>query len=295
MSNTCLLFPGFGSQYPGMAKAIIEENAGNFRKLIDRASDYLGSDVFDMICNPENDSMLSSSEQTALSLFVTSALYFELLLQRGISYDLLAGHSFGEYSLLYAANMLGFEDGLELIRCWAEFTQSSSDEDCSVIAINGLSAAKVEELMKDYDDTWISETNSNYQVVVAGLEEQVGKLSKVLLNAGAMGVVKLNMTVAYHTPYMQKAREQLEVLMSKMRFKEPNRYIVTSKHGKPTKSIESIIESLLYQTDNRISLVDIVKSLVRLGVSKAYAVGQGRWLKGLTQTITSKIKFQAIV
>ncbi len=295
MGKTCLLFPGFGSQYPGMAKAIVEKNSEKFRRLMDRASDYLRTDVFDMICNPENDSMLSSSELTALSLFVTSALYFELLLERGISYDLLAGHSFGEYSLLYATEMLGLEDGLELVQNWARFTQSSSDKDCSVIAINGLSAVEVEDLMKDYNDIWISEINSNYQVVVAGLDEQVWKLSEGLLNAGATGVVKLNMTVAYHTPYMQKARERLETLMSKMKFKEPNRYVVTSKHGEPTKSIETIIESLLYQTDNRISLVDIVRSLVKLGVSKAYEVGSGRSLKGLTQTITSKIKFQAIV
>ena len=128
MSKTCLLFPGFGSQYPGMAKAMVAENWANLEKIIDRASDYLRTDVFDMICNPENDSMLDSSELTAVSLFVTSALYFELLLERGITYDLLAGHSFGEYSLLYAANMLGLEDGLELVRHWAEFTQSSSDE-----------------------------------------------------------------------------------------------------------------------------------------------------------------------
>lgn len=295
MGKTCLLFPGFDSQYPGMAKAIVEKNSEKFRKLIDRASDYLRTDVFDMICNPENDSMLSSSKITALSLFVTSAFYFELLLERGISYDLLAGHSFGEYSLLYAANMIGLEDGLELVRCWAEFTQSSSNEDCSVIAINGLSAVKVEELMKDYNDIWISEVNSNYQIVVAGLKEQVWKLSKDLQNSGAIGVVKLNMTVAYHTPYMQKARERLEVLMSKMKFKEPNCYVITSKDGEPTKSIEPIIESLLYQTDNRIRLVDIVRSLVRQGVSKAYEVGPGRSLKGLTQTITSKIKFQAIL
>jgi len=295
MGKTCLLFPGFGSQYSGMAKAIIEENSGNLEKIIDRASDYLNIDVFDMICNPENDSMLKSSVATAMSLFVTSALYFELLLERRISFDLLAGHSFGEYSLLYAANMLGLEDGLDLVRHWAEFTQSSSDEVCSVIAVNGLSAVKVDELMKGYNDIWISETNSNYQVVVAGSEGQVGKLSKDLQNAGAMGVVKLNLKVAYHTPYMQKAREKLGVLMSKMKFKEPNCYVVTSKHSKPTKNIEPIIESLLYQTDNRISLVDIVRSLVELGVSKAYEVGPGRALKGLTQTITSKIKFQAIV
>jgi len=295
MGKTCLLFPGFGSQYPGMAKAIVEKNSEKFRRLIDRASDYLRTDVFDMICNPENDSMHSSSEITAISLFMTSALYFETLLERGISYDLLAGHSFGEYSLLYAAEMLGLEDGLEFVRCWAEFTQSSSNEDCSVIAINGLSAVKVEDLMKDYNDIWISEVNSKYQIVVAGLDEQIRELSKDLQNAGAMGVVKLNMTVAYHTPNMQKAREKLEILMSKMKFKEPNCYVVTSKHGEPTKSIETIIESLLYQTDNRISLVDIVRSLVGLGVSKAYEVGPGRSLKGLTQTITSKIKFQAIV
>jgi len=278
-----------------MARAIVEKNSEKFRKLIDRASVYLGTDVFYMICNPENDAMLSSSEQAGISLFVTSALYFESLLERGISYDLLAGHSFGEYSLLYAANMIGLEDGLELVRCWAEFTQSSSTEDSSVIAINGLSAVKVEELMKDYNDIWMSEINSNYQVVVAGLEDQVEKLSKDLQIAGAMGVVKLNMTAAYHTPYMQKAREKLEVLMSKMKFKEPNCYVITSKHCKPAKSIEPIIESLLYQTDNRISLVDIVRSLVGLGVSKAYEVGPGRSLKGLTQTITTKIKFQPIV
>ena len=76
MGKTCLLFSGFGSQYPGMAKAIIGENVGNFRNLIDRASDYLNIDVFDMICNPENDAMLNSSELTAISLFVTSVLYF---------------------------------------------------------------------------------------------------------------------------------------------------------------------------------------------------------------------------
>jgi len=295
MGKTCLLFPGFGSQYPGMAKAIIEENTGNSRKLIYRASDYLNEDVFDMICNPENNSMLSSSEVTAISLFVTSALYFETLLEKGISYDLLAGHSFGEYSLLYAAEMLGLEDVLELVQNWARFTQSSSEENCSVIAINGLAVAKIEDLMKNHNYIWISEVNSKYQIVVAGLDEQIRGLSKDSQNAGAMGVVKLNMTVAYHTPYMQKARERLEVLMSKMRFKEPNCYVITSKHGKPTKSIETIIESLLYQTDNRISLVDIVRSLVELGVSKAYEVGPGRSLKGLTQTITSKIKFQAIV
>ena len=254
MGKTCLLFPGFGSQYPGMAKAMVAENWANLEKIIDRASDYLNIDVFDMICNPENDAMLNSSELTAISLFVTSVLYFELLLERGITYDLLAGHSFGEYSLLYAANMLGLEDGLEVIRCWAEFTQSSSDEVCSVVAVNGLSAVKVEELMKGYNDILISEINSNYQVVVAGLEGQVGKLSKDLQNAGALGVVKLNMKVAYHTPYMQKAREKLGVLMSKMKFKEPNCYVVTSKHSKPTKNIEPIIESLLYQTDNRIAL-----------------------------------------
>ncbi len=290
-----LLFPGHGSQFASMGKTAYIELGRKADNLLERAMSFSGIDVFDLICNASDETLSQSAELSSIALFMTSVLYFEILRERGVAFDLTAGHSFGEYSQLYAAGIVELEDGLKLARQWGISMENSTDEACGMAAIIGMPVLQVEKIIENYAQVSIANINSDFQVVVSGETTQVEKTTEEALKMGAIKAVRLKTKTAYHTPFMQKARQELEKAIQETTFKEPICPIVTNLYAEPTKDKERITDSLLDQITNRIRWKDTIRTLLTLGVNAAFEVGSGEVLKKLTQTITSKIKFHAIV
>ena len=118
MSKTILLFPGQGSQYLGMGKALAEEFAPA-RELLAKADEVLGFSL-SKIMQEGPEEVLKSTDNTQPALYTCSCMVMELLKAEGIAFDMVAGHSLGEYSAIYAAGGFSFEDGLRLVRVRGE-------------------------------------------------------------------------------------------------------------------------------------------------------------------------------
>lgn len=290
-----LLFPGHGSQSAAMGIKAYMEIKRKAEVLLERAKSFSGIDVFELLFSTSVEAISQSAELTSVAIFMTSVLHFGILHDRGVAFDFIAGHSFGEISQLYAAGMVELEDGLKLARHWGISMENSTDEACSMAAIIGMPVLQVEKIIENYAQVSIANINSDYQVVVSGETTQVEKTTEEALKMGAIKAVKLRTKTAYHTPFMQKARQELEKAIQDTTFKEPICPIVTNLYAEPTKDIKRIIDSLLDQITNKIIWKDTIRTLLTLGVNTAFEVGSGEVLKKLTQTITSKIKFQAIV
>lgn len=289
-----LLFSGQGSQYVGMMKDLYE-TFPTAKTLIDKADNLLGFKLSE-ICFEGPLEVLKETRYTQPAIFLHSAIIFELIKEK-IQFNAVAGHSVGEYTALFSAGVLSFEDALTLCSVRGQLMFEAGKElPGTMFAIIGLPEEKVEEICKELTEKGNGQVivpanyNSTGQVVVSGSAEYLRANANEFKKAGAKMVTELVVSGAFHSPLMLPAKEKLQSEINKKEFQNAKVPVYSNVYAKPLTDAEEIRKALVMQLD---SPVRWTQSLIRMqedGINTFIEIGPGKVLQGLVKRTLSNVE-----
>lgn len=279
------MFPGQGSQFPGMAKDLYESNA-TAREMFDRANEILGFNITEIMFNGTADE-LKQTRVTQPAIFLHSVILAKC--SPDFKPDMVAGHSLGEFSALTAAGALDFEDGLRLVSIRAHAMQKACEANPGTMAaIIALPTDKVEAICAEVDGVVVpANYNCEGQIVISGSVEAVTEASEKMKAAGAKRALLLPVGGAFHSPLMQLAADELAAGIESVRFNEPICPIYQNVTALPTSDPAEIKKNLLAQLTAPVKWTQTVVNMVADGASDFTEVGPGKVLQGLVSKITA--------
>ena len=291
MSRTVFVFPGQGSQYPGMGKDLMGFPFAS--EAFQKAEDVLGLDL-KRICFAGSDEELRQTINTQTAIFAVSHICFELLKESGIQADMLAGHSLGEYNALVAAGMLQFEQGLEVIAKRAQLMQDAAEkQDGAMMAVLGVSNETVEavlECVRDEGVITVANYNCPGQAVISGERRIVEKAGLLLKDRGAKRAVLLPVNGAFHTSMMQEAERRLVSFLEKTDFGDPIVPVCSNSTAQISASRSELRGALLNQMTSPVLWQRSIEEMIRGGAELFIEVGPRKVLTGLIKRIDDSVQ-----
>lgn len=278
------VFPGQGSQFPGMGKELYESNA-RAKELFDEADRILGFSLSGtMFEGTEED--LKQTRITQPAIFLHSVVS-AICLGDGFRPDMVAGHSLGEFSALTATGCLGFEDGLRLVYARAMAMQACGEKvPGSMAAIIALDDRTIEEICSRIEGIVVPVNfNSPGQVVISGEKEAVKEACAKLKEAGAKRALLLPVGGAFHSPLMEPARRELAAAIEKAAFHTPCCPVYQNMDALPHTDPAEIKANLLYQMTTPVRWTDIIRNMLRDGADEFTECGPGTALSGMIKRI----------
>jgi [acyl-carrier-protein] S-malonyltransferase len=284
-----LMFPGQGSQYPGMAMDLLRDYpvAGS---LLRRADDVLGYSLTRIMSGECGDD-LNRTIHTQPAVFVHSVAILEILKESiSLSPILAAGHSLGEYTALCAAGVMDFEDALDIIRVRAEGMDSSQPAGtCGMAAIIGIPRERAAEITERFrGDLVLDAANFNApdQVVISGHVENLNRVVEALKQEKRVRAVMLPVSSAFHTSLMQPAREALRIRLESVTMKPPVFDVISNTSAQPYPASDSRMKQLLIdQVVSPVLWEDSIRKMLKSGVGTFIEIGPGKVLTGLLRRI----------
>ena len=277
------MFPGQGSQFPGMAKDLYEGNA-DIRRMFDRADEILGFCITDIMFNGTAED-LKQTKVTQPAIFLHSVAL--ALSQPEFKPDMVAGHSLGEFSALVAAGAMDFEDGLKLVSIRADAMQKACElVPGTMAAVLALDSDKIEEICAQVDGVVVAANyNCDGQVVISGEREAVDKACVLLKEAGARRALTLPVGGAFHSPLMEPAAAELAEGIEKTAFREPICPVYQNVTALPATDPGQIKANLLAQLTSPVRWTQTVKNMLSDGADHFVESGPGKVLQGLVGKI----------
>ena len=292
MSKTAFVFPGQGSQVPGMGRELAESFAAA-RQVFEQADSALDFPI-SKLCfeGPAED--LKLTENTQPALLTCSLATLAVLGERGIEADYVAGHSLGEYSALVAAGSLGFEDAVRLVRKRGRYMQEAVPAGVGAMAaLLGLPGGEIGAICTQAaNGEVVSAANFNApeQVVIAGHAGAVSRAVELAKARGARRAVLLAVSAPFHCALMKPAQERLAGDLDKVEFKDLTIPLVNNYAAREIRSGEQAREGLNEQVPNPVQWEESVRCLTAQGVEHFIEVGPGRVLTGLLKRIDRSLK-----
>lgn len=266
------VFPGQGSQTPGMEADLAETDIGKRR--FAEAEDILGWSVLEK-CQGDEET-LSQTLYTQPCLFVIESILTDLLLDKGYTPDYLAGHSLGEYSALYAAGVFEFATGLNLVQHRARLMDNASGG--KMAALMKFDRTALENLVATTANVVIANDNSPEQVVISGVPDAV---DKILAEVKAKRAVALKVSGAFHSPFMAEAARNFEEILNSASFADATIPVLSNVDPAPATSADTLKSRLVTQMTGSVRWREIMLEMSKIGVTKAIEVGPGKVLTGL--------------
>ncbi|MEA1874689.1 MAG: ACP S-malonyltransferase [Bacteroidota bacterium] len=282
------VFPGQGAQFPGMGKDLYD-NYPEAKEKFEKANEILGFRITDIMFEgtPEE---LKQTKVTQPAIFLHSVIR-ALVMGDDFVPDMVAGHSLGEFSALVANKSLSFEDALVLVSKRALAMQKACEiEESTMAAILGLDDAVVEEKCAAIDEVVIpANYNSPGQVVISGSKAGIEKAMGVLKEAGAKRALPLPVGGAFHSPFMEPAREELAQVIKETSFVEPICPIYQNVDGKAHSKPDEIKENLIAQLTSPVRWTQIMNNMIADGADHFTEIGPGKVLAGLIKKVDRKM------
>ena len=277
------VFPGQGSQFPGMAKDIYE-NSEKGKELLERADEVLGFKITDIMFNG-NAEDLKATKVTQPAIFIHSVVLAKCL--EGFAPDMVAGHSLGEFSALAAAGAVRFEDALRLVSIRATEMQKCCEKvPGGMAAIIALPDDIVEKICEECDGIVIpANFNCHGQIVISGEKEAVAKACELAKEAGAKRALPLQVGGAFHSPLMEPARLELGKAIEETEIVAPVCPIYQNVTARPTTDPVLIKENLLKQLTSPVRWTATVENMLADGAGYFMEIGPGTVLQGLVKRI----------
>lgn len=279
------VFPGQGSQFPGMAKALYEGNAKG-KELLEKANDILGFRITDiMFEGTPND--LKATRVTQPAIFLHSVVLAKCY--EGFRPDMVAGHSLGEFSALAAAEAISFEDALRLVYIRATQMQLCCEKvPGTMAAIVGLPDEKVEEICSSCEGIVIpANYNCGGQVVISGEKTAVEQACEKAKAEGAKRALPLAVSGAFHSPLMEPARVELGKAIEETRIVEPICPIYQNVSAQAVTDPQTIKKNLLAQLTSPVRWTQSVRNMLADGADYFMEIGPGTVLQGLVKRISA--------
>ncbi len=286
------VFPGQGSQFPGMGKEIYEQG-GQGKEMFDQADDILGFGLSRIMFEGTAED-LKQTKVTQPAIFVHSVVLASL--SESFNPDMVAGHSLGEFSALVSAKGLSFEDGLVLVSKRAMAMQKACEiEPSTMAAIIGLDDQIVEDICASIDDVVVpANYNCPGQLVISGSIKGVEVACEKLVDAGARRALPLPVGGAFHSPFMEPAREELEQAIRQTEFSSPICPIYQNTDAQSSTDPEEIKGKLVAQLTAPVRWTQTVQNMVSDGGNEFIESGPGKVLQGLVKKIHREAEVASI-
>ena len=290
------VFPGQGSQFPGMCRDLYDAHA-EAREMCQAADRLLGFSLTDVMFNGTADD-LKQTRVTQPAVFLHSVVAQRLMtIERP---DMVAGHSLGEFSALVACGALRFEDALLLVSARAQAMQAACEANPGTMAaVLGLPDEEVEEICNEIcqrpttNDQLPIVVAANFncpgQVVISGDVDAIDAACVALKEAGARRALRLPVGGAFHSPLMQPAAEDLAEAIKRTDFHRPFCPIYQNVSAKAETDPETIRENLLRQLTAPVRWTQSVQNMIADGATEFFEFGPGDVLKGLIRKINPDV------
>lgn len=277
------VFPGQGSQFPGMGKDLFDQS-DLAKDMFNQANDILGFDITNTMFNGTEEE-LKQTNVTQPAIFLHSVILAKCM--NNFDPDMVAGHSLGEISALVASDCLSFEEGLKLVEKRANAMQMACEMNPSTMsAILGLDDHIVEEVCADVDGVVVAANfNCPGQVVISGTNAAVGKANENLTESGARRALQLPVGGAFHSPLMEPAKLQLEVAIGEANFNDPICPIYQNVSAEAVTDPGLIKENLIAQLTAPVRWTQTMQNMIAAGASSFTEVGPGKVLQGLVKKV----------
>jgi [acyl-carrier-protein] S-malonyltransferase len=282
------LFPGQGSQFPGMGK-VFKKKSNLVESLFKRADQILNFPLSEIMCNGSEED-LKKTDVTQCAIFLHSILSFKLI-EDSIKPDFIAGHSLGEFSALVAAKSISFEDGLKLVHQRSiSMKKACEKKPGTMAAIIGIESKLIEQLCSFEEGiVVIANYNCPGQIVISGEIKSVINLCEKLKEKGAKRTIILKVDGAFHSPLMEDAKNDFELALNKTKIETPVYPIYQNFSAKKEINSSIIRKNLSAQLTGAVRWNQSIEKMIEDGTNKFYEIGPGDVLKGLVRKINRDI------
>jgi [acyl-carrier-protein] S-malonyltransferase len=287
------IFPGQGSQHPGMGKNLVE-NFPAVTQLFEELDDALNFSI-SRLCFEGSAEELQLTENTQPAMFAVSAIVLRTMESEGFpSPDFVAGHSLGEYSALFAARSVTAVDAIRTVRSRGRYMQEAVP--VGVGAMAAVIGAELEVITAACAEAAQGQVcapaniNSPSQVVIAGNTEAVDRASELLRNRGAKRVLKLNVSAPFHSALMMPAQKRLATDLEQIDFANLATPLVTNVDAQVIGEGSEAAEALVRQVSAPVRWLQSMELLIDEGVDTFIEVGPGKILTGLMRQISRQVK-----
>jgi [acyl-carrier-protein] S-malonyltransferase len=278
--KTAWVFPGQGSQVLGMGVDLLGLDSA--KVTFDRAAEILGWSAIEICQNDEVK--LANTRYTQPCLYVIESILVDLLTKRGLTPDVVAGHSLGEYVALYAAGVFDFETGLQLVKRRAELMALASDG--GMTALLGFDRAQLEAAIAATEGVVIANDNSSAQVVISGT---AAGIAAVVGQIKVKRAIPLNVSGAFHSPLMATAATAFSKILAPIDFHDAKIPVLSNVAPIPTTDGSKLKAQLDRQITSAVRWREISLQLPESGIERAIEVGPGKVLGGLIKRTCESI------
>jgi [acyl-carrier-protein] S-malonyltransferase len=290
------VFPGQGSQFPGMAKEHYD-NSVFAKKLFEQANEMLGFRISDIMFSGTEDN-LKQTQVTQPAVFLHSIIAYKSI--ENAKPDMVAGHSLGEFSALVANGTLSFESALQLVAVRAKAMQKACEINPSTMAaVLNLSDEKVEAICGEIqNETGEVVVPANYncpgQLVISGSIRGIDIACERMKTAGAKRALVLPVGGAFHSPLMLPAKEELQAAIEATKFHTPTCAVYQNVAAKAVMDKGVIKQNLIDQLTGAVRWTQSMQAMIADGASKFTEAGPGKVLQGLVMKIDKTMEVQGV-
>ena len=289
---TAIVFPGQGSQAPGMGKDLAEKFAVA-RQVFEEADDALGFAI-SRLCFDGPAEELQLTENTQPAILTVSVAAFRTMRDAGIAAPgFVAGHSLGEYSALVSAGALSLSDAVRTVRARGHYMQEAVPVGTGAMAaVIGGELDAIERICAEARGDQvcsIANFNAPNQAVIAGNTEAVDRAVE-MLSGVARKVVKLKVSAPFHCALMKPAQDRLTADLAQLSFNEPAIPVVTNVDARATTAPDELRDALVRQVSAPVRWVESMQLLMSHGAGTFVEAGPGKVLSGLMRQISRDVK-----
>ena len=292
MGKRVFMFPGQGSQYIGMGKEFYD-TMPNAKAVIDLSSEQTGLDIPEL-CFEENDK-LNITEYTQICMLAVEAAIYQAIIDKGITPDVTAGLSLGEYGALIASGAMTMADAFAVVRKRGIYMQEAVPTGGAMTAVLGLDPQVIEDICKktaDETNSVVSVANYNCpgQIVITGEADAVETASEALKEAGAKRCIPLKVSGPFHSALLKNAGEQLAEELKSVKLSTPWIPYVSNVTADYVTDASQVAELLKQQVSSPVQFTQSIERMIADGVDTFIEIGPGKTLSSFVRKIDRNVK-----